>query len=267
MAGPCNWPVSYAGCSNCTALSTLGVEERAVFEEMAADYLWNWTLQQYGVCRVVVRPCRANCEGMASFWGRGPGPLVDHTSGLVSGEWYSLTCGRCANANDSCGCDAPSTMKLPGPVLSVYEVLIDGAVLAPSAYRQDNHDVLTRVDGGAWPTCQSMKLPTTAAGTWAVTYDRGTPVPIGGQIAAGVLACELAKAACRDSTCALPQRLQTITRQGVTMAMIDTFDDLDKGYTGIWVIDSWVASVTKPKPAARVFSPDVSRIKGRSSRG
>ena len=108
-----------------------------------------------------------------------------------------------------------------------------------------------------------MALPTTAPGTFSIAYDYGREVPIGGQLAAGVLACELAKAACRDSSCALPQRIQSITRQGVTVAVLDAFDDIDSGHTGIWLIDSWVSSIVKPLRPGRICSPDVPRPKWR----
>jgi hypothetical protein len=98
-----------------------------------------------------------------------------------------------------------------------------------------------------------------------VTYVRGVRVPEGGEIAAGVLALELAKAACNDNTCQLPKRMQTMTRQGVTVAMLDSFDDVDKGHTGIWIIDSWVASMTKTPVRPTVLSPDKPRHATRRS--
>src|SRR3546814_2256809 len=51
---------------------------------------------------------------------------------------------------------------------------------------------------GRWPTCQNMNLADGAEDTWSVTYVKGYAVPKGGQVAAGMLAVELAKAACND---------------------------------------------------------------------
>ena len=88
----------------------------------------------------------------------------------------------------------------------------------------------------------------------------GTPVPAGGQVAAGLLSLEMAKALAHDSSCKLPQRWQSITRQGVTITAQDLFEDLNEGRTGLWLVDSWVASVTQPKRVGgRVFSPDIPR--------
>src|SRR3546814_8783259 len=71
-----------------------------------------------------------------------------------------------------------------------------------------------------------------------------------------VCSSDLAKAACNDKTCGLPRRVQSVTRQGVTVAVLDAFDDIDEGHTGIWLIDSWVASVVRRPRKMRVLSPD-----------
>jgi len=256
MDGPCGWPISYTACNGCTVLDGMSADDRAMIEAAAVEYLWNWTLRAFGVCSLVVRPCRADCldSSYSTFWGRGPWPNPQ----LVGGSWTNVSCGFC---KDTCSCSgsALSTLRLPGPIGAVTEVLIDGVVLDPSAYRVDNRSILVRLDGGVWPRCQDMASPTTTAGTWSVAYERGREVPVGGQVAAGLLACELAKAICRDSSCALPQRVQTITRQGVTMAMIDNGLGIEKGQTGIWAIDSWVSSITMPSRSSQVFSPDVPR--------
>lgn len=259
MSGPCSWPVSYAACTGgvrpepLASMPASGIE---IFEGMAAEYLWDWTGQVFGVCSVAVRPCRQDCaDDVSTFWGSGP--MVDGFGAwrpvIIDGLWYNLGCGRC---RDSCACHRVASLKLPGPIASVTSVTIDGEVLDPSAYYVDNGDTLIRVDGGEWPRCNDYSRPTTEPGTWEVVYDRGTSVPVGGQVAAGVLAVQLAKASCGDKTCDLPQRVQTITRQGVTVAMLDAFDDIDSGHTGIWIIDSWIASVTKSPRRSAVLSPD-----------
>lgn len=262
---PCPWPVTYL--EDCLLPSgwipTDGDGEPPVaqrlFEDMASDFLWAWTGRRFGICEVALRPCRQRCpdSGGSTFYGRGPYPSGNPWGPvLIGGAWYNITCGTCI---DSCSCDGFSTaLRLPGPVQSITEVRIDGTVLPEEAYRLDG-DRLYRLDGSGWPTCQEMSLPPTEDGTWQIIYERGQEVPHGGQIAAGVLAIELYKAACQDDSCALPQRLQSITRQGVTVAVLDAFDDIDKGHTGIWLIDSWVASVTRPARPSAVYSPDTGR--------
>jgi len=261
MTAPvCDWPVVYPG--DCPALDT--VSDPLVFEAMAIAFLWNWTGRGYGVCPVALRPCRSDCaQADSTFWGYGP-----YTSGsampakarwgpaLVGGQWFNLSCGACG---DDCSCSstgAPS-LRLPGPIDSVQEVLIGGDRLLPNAYRVDNRSLLVRTDGGAWPTCQDMAAAPDKPGTFQISYLYGTPVPLGGQVAAGVLACELAKASSGDRSCQLPTRIQTLTRQGVTMTMLDTFEDVEKGRTGLWLVDSWVASVTQPRRGGKVRSVDI----------
>ena len=72
-----------------------------------------------------------------------------------------------------------------------------------------------------------------------------------------MLAWELSKAVECPDECELPQRVQSVTRQGVSVTVLDQFEDLDEGRTGIWLIDSWVASVTRPPSGGSVLSPDL----------
>lgn len=256
---PCDWPVDYSACGGGLPepLASLPASGVATFEEMAATYLWDWTGRKYGQCEVTLRPCRQECwEGRSTFWGGSGGPLrggLPFTPALIRGQWYNLGCGTCG---DTCGCGSTQALRLPGPISSVGEVQIDGTVLDPAAYRVDNGRSLVRQDGDLWPTCQDMNLMLGQPDTWGVTYTKGYAVPKGGQVAAGLLANELAKAACNDKTCGLPRRVQSITRQGVTVAVLDAFDDIDEGHTGIWLIDSWVASVVRRPRRMRVLSPD-----------
>lgn len=261
--GPCSWDVSYADGASCSALNELSDSDRARVEDMAATYLWNWTGKQFGLCTMTLRPCHVDCHGSV-FTGNGPystgylGVGQYRSPQLVDGLWIgdSSSCPSCGQVGDF----SPSTtLTLPGPASSVTEILIDGVLLDPSQYRLDPRDLLVRVDGQTWPTYQDLAQSAASVGTWQVEYLRGIPVPEGGKIAAGALACELAKAWTRDTSCALPQRIQTITRQGVTMAMVDPFTGLEKGHTGIWLIDSWVSSVNLPRRSGAVYSVDIPR--------
>lgn len=265
MTAPvCEWPVIYPG--DCPALD--GVDDPIVFEAMAAAFLNAWTGGVYGLCPVVIRPCRSDCaDADSTFWGFGPytpGSAMPASGrwgpALVGGQWINLACGHCG---DNCSCNAMAALRLPGPVASIEEVLIDGAALDPAAYRVDNQRLLVRTDGAAWPLCQDMAAAPTEPNTWQISYTQGTAVPPGGQIAAGMLACELAKGAVNDRSCLLPQRVQTIARQGVTVTMLDTFEDVNQGRTGIWLVDSWVASVTKAPRGGRVYSVDIPNPRNR----
>lgn len=261
---PCEWPALYTACGGlnpdgspaCDPLSGMESDEVARFERMAGEYLSAWTGGQFGLCPVTILPCRERCwEGVSTYNGSGPVPgYSPFTPVIIQGNWFNLSCGRCG---DKCGCGSTPSLKLPGPVASIDSVTVDGETLDPGAYRVDNWSLLVRVDGGDWPTCQDLTEP-----TFVIEYRRGRPVPEHGQIAAGVLACELAKDACGDRSCRLPRRVSSIDRQGVSV-VFDDFNDLDKGGTGIWLIDSWVSSVTQPKRRGRVRSPDLPRMAGR----
>ena len=258
---PCYWPVDYSTCNECEPLTALAPDERAKFEQIAADMMWAWSDRLFGVCDVVVRPCRANCAGAPSaptFWGRGPyaGAERAWSPVLIAGVMHNIGCG-CAGLC-SCAEEGPTSLRLPGPVQAVTEVLIDGDVVPPESYRVMYSRLLVRTDGGVWPACQNLVADaTTDLDTFQVSYRKGVPVPVGGQMATGILACELAKAYCNDATCRLPQRLQTVTRQGVTIGFQDSFEDLKEGGTGIWAIDSWITTITKPRPNATVRSVDI----------
>lgn len=252
MYGPCEWPVAYVDCEDdVTPLSSdTPAEISSAAEEMATTYLWNWTGQRFGVCTETVRPCRESSDAGRSTWA---GTTAPWTPVLLDGQWFNLTCGSCSRCR--CGDDA-TALHLPGPVASIGQVLIDGTPLPVDAYRVDDGSTLVRIDGGTWPTWQDMSASPSEPNTFEITYQRGLPVPIGGRIAAGVLAMEFVKALCDDNSCRLPRRVQSITRQGVSMAILDAFEDIEKGHTGIWVIDSWVASVLAPKRGGTVASPD-----------
>lgn len=259
----CQWPISYLQCGEIDettgmppALAGLEEDDRAALEQMAADYLWRWTGRTLGLCPVQLRPCRRDCwqfratfsGGLPAGFGRPFAPV------LISGQWFNIGCGFCG---DNCSCTTTTALRIPGPVDSITAVIIDGQPLPLPSFRVDNGHLLVRQDGDDWPTCQNMDAPAGQPDTFVIDYIRGTPVPFGGQIAAGLLAEQFAKAVCGDTSCALPRRVQSISRQGVTVAILDAFEDITKGHTGIWMIDSWVASMTAPARGGTVRSPDL----------
>lgn len=261
--GPCEWPVQLVGCTSSqeAALGQLvvtgedGVEDtsqREAVERMAVDYLWEWTGRRYGTCPVTVQPCDPDEGGCpvrtSTYWGRGPYGSARSAASVLAAVQRGCGC-----RPDAKGCTCgPSGDEIPlrGPVAAVTRVRLDGAVFTKWATAGNR---LIRTDGGTWPRCQDADA---AVPAFEVDYQRGRAVPVGGQIAAGVLAAELALALCSDPECGLPQRIQSITRQGVTVAVVDAFEDVEKGRTGIWLIDSWVASVTKAPQGATVTTPE-----------
>lgn len=258
-SGACGWDVVV---DDCAAYDSLSDEKQAAVVEMAIDFLWNWTQRVFGVCEAVVRPCRQDCRSSVGTMYQGL-PLGVYPWGSVytGGMLLGMGCGRCG---DLCGCPAVSSLRLPGPVQEITEILVDGEVLDPTVYRVDNGRFLIRLDGEHWPLCQDMALDVDQPDTWQITYTRGIPVPVGGLTAASILACQFAKAIATPKDCALPERIQQITRQGVTVTVMNDFAEVDQGRTGLYMVDSWVSSVLRPVRPSRVYSPDIPRPKFRS---
>lgn len=235
---PCDWPVADL---ECLVLEGLDAPVREALEESAVSWLWDWSGRQYGICEVELWPVvpPTYTSTYQGRWGWVPWRPVKLWDGF-----HNIYC-------KDLGYQSGTTVRLPGPVQSVTTVEVDGVVLPADAWRLDNNNILVRTDGARWPVSSDLNNP-----VFRVVFDRGIEVPHGGQIAAAVLLCELAKSITGKPDCQLPKRVSTVTREGVTIGILDDMEGLDKGRTGIWVVDSWLASVTKRPKRARVMSPD-----------
>lgn len=239
------WPFTLP--EKCRALDSIeDTEKLQQLFNMAAEYLWRWTGRKFGSQTVTVYPYHQSIRFQgagSSFFGRGPrGSLSFATTSPYGWPDHINARPRLENAQ----------IFLQNP-LEIGQVMIDGETLDASAYELQGSK-LVRTDGNSWPRFQTPEL--------AVTYTSGINVPSGGKIATGVLACEFAMASINDPNCSLPQRLQSVTREGVSMTVMDEFDDLDSGRTGIWMIDNWVASITKSPRGGSVLSPEAAKFGG-----
>jgi hypothetical protein len=223
------------------AESDLDKIKQQLAEDMAVSVLWALTGRQFGVCPVIARPCPTPCSGVLHSWYNGPGwyPVWD------DGQWRNITCG-CPGSQ--CQASGPGVVHLPGPAVEVTEVKLGGTVLGPSEYALQG-GYLYRTGGGKWPD-QDLSRPLDEDGTWSVTYTKGIPVPPGVGVLVGTLALEFLNA-CTGGKCKLPRRVQTVSRQGVTMTMVDPTDIYDEGITGIPEIDLFIKSVNPHKLLAR----------------
>jgi hypothetical protein len=280
---PDSWPlISCSGADGCDHLANLNSDLRAVFETAAVEYLWRWSGRRFGLCETTIRPCAEDCGSWSTFrgWAGSPAGYPIGAGGFVNGmypiisggNWFNVICGRCNSQR--CGCPDLSTIVLPGPVNSVTAVYIDGDLLDPAAYRLDNLG-LSRIDGDTWPKCQDMAhpaIPDESPGespdladfsdTFAVVYQRGVPVPAGGQLAAGTLACELAKRCSGDKSCRLPKRATMVVREGVTVQLPSDAELFRTGALGIEEIDFFLASVQQDnRNRFSVLSPDTKRFR------
>lgn len=261
MAGDesCPWPID----TTCVpGWDTLDATVQARATDWATYILKALTGHRFALCPVVVRPCFRACEYRTyetygvwmEGWGDGGGgmggswvPFID------SGEWRN--CG--GGCWGSCCCGVMCEVWLPGPVSSVSSVVIDNVALDPSKYRVDNGEFLVRTDGDCWPQCSDQTAPPTSANTFVVSYYRGDGVPMAGQIAGGILAGEFAKS-CLGEACAIPERVRSISRGGVSFELVSVTDEFDDGLTGITEVDRFIRAANPGKLKARpeVFNPD-----------
>lgn len=140
----------------------------------------------------------------------------------------------------------PRKIRLPRPdVTAVTAVTLSGSTF--SAWRLGGN-WLYRTDGQTWPL----------ANTTQITYQFGRLIPSGANLAAILLATELGKAMA-GKACALPARVTSVTRQGITFDALESLEVLKEGLTGIHAVDSWILSVnrTRTTQPAVVWSPDV----------
>lgn len=227
--------------SQLTAAQSYGADPDDIDDmmQMATDVLYNFTGKAYpGICTDSIRPLaqyRA-LEGPPRWW-----PAIAGAGG-GRGSMGFCSCHRIRDA----GCFAVSEVKLPNaPVIEAsIAVVLDGDPFLDWELR--DHRYLARTDGHGWPCCQ-RDLPDTELGTWSVTWQWGRLPPIGGRFACAALGSQLYLAfhpeASDSGACKLPKRIQTITRQGVTIAMLDPLKLFDEGKTGLPEVDLWVASI------------------------
>lgn len=254
---PCSWDVS---CEACPAFTAEGTEDwqRDAALWMASTYLWAATGRQYGTCPVTVRPNQpkwpaeaAYPEWLATPW-TGGGPF------LFGGRWFNAGCGSACCGRNACA------VVLRGPVAAITAVVVDGETVPSSAYRVDVRQgtyLLVRVDGACWPSCQDWTAGPDEVGSFEVTYQIGTTLPEALKVVTALLACEYLKSLQADSSCRLPARMTSLSRQGIEVELADVDQQgrlTSIGLTGIREVDDVVRALN---PSGRqrpgyVLSPD-----------
>lgn len=135
------------------------------------------------------------------------------------------------------------------PVVHVLSVSIDGVVKSPSDYHILDNKTLEL--GGNWGLCDRP----------VVNYTFGVAPPAMGRMAARRLANELILAADNSAECKLPSNVQSVTRGGLSLDIFDPQAFLEKGRTGLYEVDLFIATVNpgQAKKRPRVFTPDLPR--------
>lgn len=243
VPGPCVWPLDTTCCPGWADYDP-NVQARAT--TMATFILDALTGRQFSQCAVNYRPCGPKCSMTAGYMAWpvglgvvGGGSLPWMLPWIDGGTWRNCAC------PGTCGCAARCSVPIPFSVASIVQVTLDGVVLDPSAYRLDSWrgiPDLVRTDGECWPQCQDMNVSGSEVGSFVITFRPGLPLPQAGAIAAGELACELAKA-CVGSDCALPSQLTSMTRNGVDIEVLDPNQILADRKTGIRNVDLFIEAV------------------------
>jgi hypothetical protein len=246
---------SFIGCCNIVGASP-AITGAAV--EAATDILWAASGRQFGVCPIVLRPCRRECAVAASsnWLEYGSSSWQWPFPALIDGAWVNLACGSC---HGGCSCSAVEEVILPHPVANIVEIRVDGQVIPTGSYRVDDFRVLVREDGERWPLCQDLTKPAGAVGTWTITVNVGSPVPTLGELAMGELICEIVAARDDSSECRLPRQVAELVRQGVRITLTDLSKLLDKGRLGLEFCDLFIQTYNPNgiKQEAQVYSIDV----------
>jgi hypothetical protein len=199
---------------------------------------------------------------------------------LTGRRWPGACSTTFRPTSDSCGCSRPRgygcssvpEVRLTGASIDDTSIVVklDGVSYdaTDGLFRLDDGRYLVRLDGSGWPCCQDMLAdPDADENTFEVSYNYGSAPPIGGVRAAATLGCQLALA-CTPATagdCRLPKRITTVTRAGVTMALLDPLTVFKDGLTGLSDVDLWISSVRYGQKSrkASVFVPGARRKRRR----
>ena len=266
---PCNLTVDVSCCEEWATFST---ELQTAAAEYGALMLWAATGRRFSVCQRTVRPCRRDCSDCSGwvpgyYWSEGTWfPYI------FNGAWRNCSCPNGSTAG-CFNCSPTCQIWLTPPVSGIIEVRFSGSgVVDPATYRVDDWQWLVRqgptVETDCWPVTNNYNVPVTGPlapaddSAWSVTYLWGLPMPSVLQRAAGELACEWAKN-CLGQACRLPQRVTSISRQGVSVTLADVDQLLENGLTGLTTVDNIIRAFNPYRLPSRmkVSSPDLPTIR------
>lgn len=256
--GWCGWDVDPTDI--CPDWADYTDTQKEVALSLAVTVMWAATGRRYGPCEITVRPCqnRAWAETYRAYpvWWSGSGNWAGPLPFLYNGQWFN-GCG----CGPGCCCRPRCEIVLDGPVSSIVQVMLHGEIVPSTDYRVDvaqGRYYLVKMTSGCWPTCQDLNELADGEHAFAVTYARGVAVPPSLINATALLACEMGKAVV-GGDCALPQRLSSLTRQGVTADFITTEIDISTFQTGINEVDMVIRALNpsrRTRPPV-ILSPDL----------
>jgi hypothetical protein len=185
------------------------------------------------------------------------GPSIRTTSPvLFGGDVYNIPSGDYDEYSEltSDGMSPDSRIRLRGrPVTRIITMRNRlGQILDPSSYYLVDHSTIQVKAGTPWTPCNTE-----------ITYAYGIPVPTAGKMAARKLAIEFARLWSGDESCELPQRVTSVTRQGVSYTILDNQEFIEELRTGLYEIDLFLKTVNpdNARRKSKVFSPDQPRAR------
>ncbi len=158
------------------------------------------------------------------------------------------------------GMSPDARIKLRGrPIIKIHSIRNKhGAVINPSQYYLVDHSTIHITAGTPWTPCNTE-----------VTYEYGAAVPMAGKMAARTLAMEFAKLWAGDDDCQLPQRITSVSRQGVSFTILDNQEFIEELRTGLYAVDLFLktANPDNARRKSKVFSPDQPRARRYTPKG
>jgi hypothetical protein len=217
----------------------------------ASNLLWALSGRKYSGITTVTE--RYVCASRRYRYGAS---IRNSKAELINGEVYNIPSSDIDFYYDitSDGTAQSARLRLRGrPVTKIHSIRNRlGKVINPSQYYLVDHSTIQAVAGVPWTPCDVE-----------VTYSYGIEPPTLGKMAARTLAIEFAKLWSGDDDCMLPQRVTSVSRQGVSYTILDSQDFIDDMRTGIYAVDLFLKSVNpdKARAKARVFTPDLPRAR------
>ena len=147
----------------------------------------------------------------------------------------------------------PQRLYLRGtPAHEVFSVHYGETLLDPSEYILFNKRFLKLSNGAIWNyACDQRGI--------TVDYSYGMLPPQAGILAATTLANELLILMGEGSDmnqCRIPERVTSVSREGISFDMVNPMEFMDEGKTGIWEIDLFIrtANPSRAKKQPRLLS-------------
>jgi hypothetical protein len=150
-----------------------------------------------------------------------------------------------------------------GPVTSVESVVrvADDGAETPVPHRKIGNAVHFPDQGQASysvPLWRTNGACGPGESVYRVTYRFGSTLTAGARQAVLLYAHELYRWLTGDDECDLPEKVTSITREGIGIQLLTPQDFLDRGRTGVGRVDEWLAQAN-PRRALRpsaVYTPD-----------